>query len=901
MKKRNFTLFFFITVLFLTMFFNKAFADNVPKRLIHTLNQDILEHLDVSRVTNVTKDFQLQDYSYPSIDIWQWMDWKEKSISIFHIEINTKNYELVISKKNEQLLSEISSYSIKSSNQVLQFMLFEETPFQNILLKDSVLLERIIKTKELKSYLAAIRFGYGKAGQTLYDRMLHKGRSLAGNYTLAALVENIQYYEDPYDEDMIVHFMNVPIMRYTPPGINKGGEDFYFYIDDIESLNTFKKFSVKSTDPFINNRVTRQIDIFLKSLKKSKLPAPDVLYKQVSKIVKQRSKAVNFTFIEQEMSLELGGIIKRYFHSNGIYSVDLFKKNDEVIFRVANKFFILGTTYYYRNWADISQGLEEINDRLTKKTPIKVKVFACSTGEEVITYALHLLEMGVKDFYLLGSDINPNYVKKASSFRYLEERIERLPDEKRQLIFKYFERDGEGFLIPKDIQFFKERVHYMVQDITSTLPKLDKKFSPPYDIVNIQNVLNYIDTAAILKSIEYWLALVDTGGLLVLRDRLYSPYFFKRSSLFRQFVVLNESCAVKIFKKDNVNGLIEEYKNRINKDHDLFAYLCLTSLLESREEWDETYALLEEALVHYRNSYEILSCMGRIAYKAGKYDISKDYLMEAYEIFPVSVNIITLMQKMANHKKDKIGSKYLKALSDANRYYILNQRGGDPQEQIKRYREASALEGSDHLVYLSVAFVSLNIAENFIKEDKKEDAQSYCWASLEFINRALKQKQTPSVFLLSARAYSNIARIFSEQGNFERAEFYINKAVEDFTKSLKKEHFISFYDFGKLHLLWGDVYYQKGDKKMAKKKYFEAVKFFDKAETFLFEKRGYYLYYLLVETSKSYYNIALSEDDNEKAQENFKKAYEYIEQALMLKAVYGIKAENLRKKIREKL
>ena len=139
-----------------------------------------------------------------------------------------------------------------------------------------------------------------------------------------------------------------------------------------------------------------------------------------------------------------------------------------------------------------------------------------------------------------------------------------------------------------------------------------------------------------------------------------------------------------------------------------------------RKEWDESYALLEEALVRYKNSYEILNRMGRIAFKAEKDDLAVGYLTEAFEVFPVSVNILAILEQIARKKKDKKKADYYKALGEANRYYVMNQKSGDPEEKVKRYKIVSSMKGKDYLVDLSVAFVALNIAENFIKEDKND-------------------------------------------------------------------------------------------------------------------------------------------------------------------------------------
>jgi tetratricopeptide (TPR) repeat protein len=115
------------------------------------------------------------------------------------------------------------------------------------------------------------------------------------------------------------------------------------------------------------------------------------------------------------------------------------------------------------------------------------------------------------------------------------------------------------------------------------------------------------------------------------------------------------------------------------------------------------------------------------------------------------------------------------------------------------------------------------------------------------------------------------------------------------------KHFVVFYDFGKLYLLWGDIYNQKGDEIMAREKYQNAVKLFESAEAYLFEKRGYYLYYLLVDMGQAYYDLSLFEADSDKSMQLAQKAYDYTEQALLIKAVYGVKADNLRKKIRERI
>jgi chemotaxis methyl-accepting protein methylase len=885
-------------VLFVSFFLPAATYSLDTKNFLQSVSGKIVAQNDVKKGASSLKEILSQQGI--AGDAWEWMAWKEKNITVFHMEMQDKNYELIVADKNTFEFSFQGVSKELASNDIFQFALLGESSFQNFILKNYAFMEHIIQTEELKGYLVAIRFGAEIEGKTLYDKMLHKSKNISGNYTLAALVEDSEYYEDPYGADIVVRFIDTPVLRYTPPVGGETREDFYFYVGDKKVLSALRKFAEKSSDPFIRQKALRQMDAFMAATEKSTLDSVQDFYKEVSRIVKENYRAVNFTFIEEEKSQDLGDTIKRYFLSNGIYTLDMFEKDKRVILQVSNKFFILGTTYYYRNWGDISRGLDEISARLSKKRPLKVKVFACSTGEEVITYALHFLEMGIKDFYLLGSDINPNYIQKASSFRYQEECIERLPDKKRQVVYKYFKKDEEGYLVPKDPGFFREHVSYIVQDITKALPALDKRFSPPYDIVNIQNVLNYIDFSAIAENLEYWLALVDEGGLLVLRDRIFSPYYFKKSSLFRRFVVLNESCAVKLFKGDNVQGLMEEYQRRIDADQNLFSYLCLNSIYESRKELDKAYALLEKALLKYRFSFEILYSMGRIADQAGKKDLAVGYLQEAFEIFPVSVNVLAILESIAKEKGDEKTSVYLKSLMEANEYYLMNQGSGDPEEKIKKFRAAAACKEDDYLVYLSAAFASLSTAEDFVKQDKKDDAQSYCWAALEFIDRALNYSQSSMIYLLRARAHTIVAKIYSERQNYEKADFYIKKALDDFGKSgAEKKHFVGLYDFGKLYLLWGDVGAAKGENIGAGERYSQAAETFRKADEYLFEKRGYYLYFLLVNLAECYYKIGLTEKDPAAAKNAFEKAYDYTEQALNVNSVYGINADQMRTKIRE--
>ena len=158
-----------------------------------------------------------------------------------------------------------------------------------------------------------------------------------------------------------------------------------------------------------------------------------------------------------------------------------------------------------------------------KNAPLRVKIFGCSTGQEPISYALTLLDLGISNFRIYATDIDRSVISEAKTMRYHLDKFLTLPTERqKQLLETYFMPVGDGYYEIRYRNFLEERIRYGVQDISLPLvPTGDPAFDGPYDIVSVKNVLLYLDHSTVLKTVSMLETVTAPGGLMVIRDKRY--------------------------------------------------------------------------------------------------------------------------------------------------------------------------------------------------------------------------------------------------------------------------------------------------------------------------------------------------------------------------------------------
>ena len=150
-----------------------------------------------------------------------------------------------------------------------------------------------------------------------------------------------------------------------------------------------------------------------------------------------------------------------------------------------------------------------IDKARTKQEPIRVWVPGCSSGEEVYSLAIALLEYlgenaGATPIQIFGTDVSEVALEKARSGIYIENiALDVSPERLR----RWFVRIDRGFQISKDI---REMCIFAKQNVTS-----DPPFSK-MDLISCRNLLIYLDTVLqgrVMPIFHY--ALKPSGFLLL--------------------------------------------------------------------------------------------------------------------------------------------------------------------------------------------------------------------------------------------------------------------------------------------------------------------------------------------------------------------------------------------------
>ncbi len=206
----------------------------------------------------------------------------------------------------------------------------------------------------------------------------------------------------------------------------------------------------------------------------------------------------------------------------------------------------IGETYFFREWP-VYQVLEEnilpeiIRARRNRDRRLRVWCAGCSSGEEPYSLAilLHRLLPDRKDWNLsiLGTDINPLFLRKAESGVFNNWALRECPSWARE---HYFQETGANqfVLIPE----IRKMVTFAYLNLAAdTYPSL-LSFTNAMDVILCRNVLMYFseETAtAVVNRLanclvpEGWLAVSPVEGAFVKSGSL-SPHRFSKALLFRK-------------------------------------------------------------------------------------------------------------------------------------------------------------------------------------------------------------------------------------------------------------------------------------------------------------------------------------------------------------------------------
>ena len=171
-------------------------------------------------------------------------------------------------------------------------------------------------------------------------------------------------------------------------------------------------------------------------------------------------------------------------------------------------------TYFFREQNQLEalseEILPELSVRLSRHRRLQIWSAGCSTGEEVYTLAILLMESGLFrgwDVKVMGSDISRKVVRTARQAVYGENSFRTTTPEQRR---RYFVETGGRWAVRDDV---RAMCHFGQLNLLSTerFRVLGKQ-----DVILCRNVLMYLSQQARHNAVEAFYDCLNPGGYLLL-------------------------------------------------------------------------------------------------------------------------------------------------------------------------------------------------------------------------------------------------------------------------------------------------------------------------------------------------------------------------------------------------
>lgn len=168
----------------------------------------------------------------------------------------------------------------------------------------------------------------------------------------------------------------------------------------------------------------------------------------------------------------------------------------------------IAETYFYRDEGQIELLRSELLPQLLREASgrrLRIWSAGCSSGEELYTLAILLENLGLSDFDLLGTDVNPAVLEQARSGRYRERSLRKLPDSVLQRHFQIAERGR--VLAPRH----QARARFQVHNLAGPTgwPR------PGMDLIVCRNVLIYFARKKLPEILDQFFKTLRPGGYLL--------------------------------------------------------------------------------------------------------------------------------------------------------------------------------------------------------------------------------------------------------------------------------------------------------------------------------------------------------------------------------------------------
>jgi len=200
----------------------------------------------------------------------------------------------------------------------------------------------------------------------------------------------------------------------------------------------------------------------------------------------------------------------RYIRFHDFFS-EMIKGENPILFQELIDNVTVNETYFFREKEHFFILTDYILPSLDKNERIKILSAPCSTGEEVYSINISLIEKDLPTkkirFHITGVDINSRAIKKAKSGVFEKNSMRTMsPD----LLKKYFQREGKLYRINKRLT---ENVSFYNLNI---FDRYKMKTLGKFDVVFSRNMLIYFSDKKRNEAVLTFYRMLKKGGYLIL-------------------------------------------------------------------------------------------------------------------------------------------------------------------------------------------------------------------------------------------------------------------------------------------------------------------------------------------------------------------------------------------------
>ena len=172
-------------------------------------------------------------------------------------------------------------------------------------------------------------------------------------------------------------------------------------------------------------------------------------------------------------------------------------------------------TYFFREEHQFETLIRYVIPELDAKRPkgevISILCAPCSTGEELYSIAIYLMEEGDfvnrRDFLLVGVDIDSDAIRKAERGRFSKRSVHRVPD---NLLRKYFVEKGDCYEVRSKL---KNAVNFAVANV---MDDRAMRSLGEFDVIFSRNMLIYFEERDQVKVLKTFHSIMKPEGYLFL-------------------------------------------------------------------------------------------------------------------------------------------------------------------------------------------------------------------------------------------------------------------------------------------------------------------------------------------------------------------------------------------------